>query len=942
LLVLLPLTGCDSDPVEARFVTLEATPPTLAFTAVPVGVADESVVFIANRGNGPWSPEAPPVVDGAGFSWVSGCDAPVGPQETCELRVRFAPVAEGSATGTVTVEAPGVGAQGSDVRVVVDLSGTGAPPVLLLSPPTLDFGTLAVDDFAVQVITAENVGPERLAFDLVASSEDYRVAGDTRSSVRLDPGERREVNVTFQPRRGGPIDGTVIAEVCGPGCGPTVTLSGIGAAPRIDADPRFVELGTVGVGATAEAVLTLRNIGTGTLRLDGLDLLSTTADLQIETAEALPLGLADGGSLDVTVRYTPTTGRAALDAMLVVRSNDPLSPEVFIPVDGQTFGPGLEVLPDVAHFGRLEDGGSRDLTLIVRSVGTAIVDDVTLSLEGTGFSFVQALPAGPLPPGEALAVGVRATAVGAAVTNGGSTGRLVARGVDVSATADLAFLAGTTGCVPVAVQPHANLGFVPVRSGASGAVVVDNIGDAPCRLTRFEPGGRGLGFDPDFSIAPQGLATLLPGESGRVQFAFSGVRTGARHTIVELGFEDVAAPLFVSASATVIDGSLGAVPPTVGLGPVAVGCADPTGVSSVVNTGGTTLEVSNIRIDPPGAPFVVRAGNLPVRLLPGASRAVAIEALVGTGGVGTHTAVVTFETDVGISTTLQLGLEVVTETAPVVETFTVAPASAVDILFIVDNSGSMFDDQELLAANFESFFEVGLAGGAPSFQLGITTTDVLSEGAARGLLVGSPPILTAGTPALESAFANNVRVGIDGTGLELGLEAMRLALEHPDNARFLRRDAALSVVFVTDEEDAGALPGDLPDAALARDPADYIAFLEAVKGGTVGNAPVLVSGVVVPGFATRYEALVRHFGGTILDISTADWGEQLAEVGNATFALARSFRLGSDPAVASIVVEVDGVATTGFTFDAARRTVVLDEAPAAGAEVVITYRSGCQ
>jgi hypothetical protein len=114
-----------------------------------------------------------------------------------------------------------------------------------------------------------------------------------------------------------------------------------------------------------------------------------------------------------------------------------------------------------------------------------------------------------------------------------------------------------------------------------------------------------------------------------------------------------------------------------------------------------------------------------------------------------------------------------------------------------------------------------------------------------------------------------------------------------------------------------------------------------VKGGTVGNAPVLVSGVVVPGFATRYETLVRHFGGTTLDIQTADWGEQLAEVGNATFALTRSFRLGSDPAVASIVVEVDGVATTGFTFDVTRRIVVLDDAPRAGAEVVITYRSGC-
>lgn len=934
--------GCDSDPVEARFVTLEATPAALTFAAVPVGVADESVVFIANRGNGPWMPEAPPVLDGAGFVWVSGCDAPVGPQETCELRVRFAPVAEGGASGSVAVSAPGVGLQGSDVDVVIPLAGTGAAPVLLLTPPSLDFGALAVDDFAVQVITAENVGPERLTFDLVTSSEDYRVAGDTRASLRLAPGERRELNVTFQPRRGGPIDGAVVAEVCGPGCGLSVALRGSGAAPRLETEPRFVELGAVDVGDEAEVVVTLRNTGTGVLRIDGVDLLSGTDDLQLELAEELPLGVDDGDSVNVTLRYAPTTGRAALGAMLVVRSNDPLSPEVFVPVDGQTVGPGLEVLPGVAHFGRLDDGDTRDLTLIVRAVGTDPVDNVSITLEGTGFSFVQAPPPGPLQPGQALQLGVRAAAVPAAVTAGGSTGRLVASGDGVVASADLAFLAGTAGCVPVAAVPHLNLGFVPVRSGASGAVVVENIGDAPCRLVRFEPGGRGLGFDPDFSIAPQGLSTLAPGQSGRVQFAFAGTRPGARQTVVELGFDGVAAPVFVSAGATVIEGSLGTFPASVALGPVALGCDDPTAVSSVVNTGGTTLGITNIRVDPPDAPFVVSANNLPIRLLPGASRAVSVEARTTDAGVGSHTAVVTFETDVGISTTLQISLEVVADADAVEETFTIAPASAVDILFIIDNSGSMFDDQALLAENFQSFFEVGLLGGAPSFQVGVTTTDVLSEGAARGRLVGSPAILDAGTPELESAFAANVLVGIDGAGLELGLEALRLALEHPDNSRFLRRDAALSVVFVTDEEDAGAFPGDLPDAALARDPADYIAFLEAVKGGTVGNAPILVSGIVVPGVAIRYESLVRYFGGTILDIQTANWGERLADVGNATFSLVRSFRLGAAPAAASLVVELDGNATTDFTFDVARQTVILDEAPRAGAEVVIRYRSGCQ
>ena len=115
-----------------------------------------------------------------------------------------------------------------------------------------------------------------------------------------------------------------------------------------------------------------------------------------------------------------------------------------------------------------------------------------------------------------------------------------------------------------------------------------------------------------------------------------------------------------------------------------------------------------------------------------------------------------------------------------------------------------------------------------------------------------------------------------------------------------------------------------------------------MKSGTVGNAPILVSGVVLTGAASRYESLVRHFGGTLLDIRTPDWGERLSEVGNDTFALARSFQLGSEPVDGSLTVEVDGQPTTAFSYDAVRRTVVIDPAPRAGATVDVSYQSWCR
>jgi hypothetical protein len=426
-----------------------------------------------------------------------------------------------------------------------------------------------------------------------------------------------------------------------------------------------------------------------------------------------------------------------------------------------------------------------------------------------------------------------------------------------------------------------------------------------------------------------------------VQFGFTATRAGPRSTVVELGFVDVAAPLFVSASATAIDGSIGAVPPTVTMGPVAATCQPPEGNSALVNDGAVSLEVTGMTMDPPQAPFTVDVGPLPFQLRAGASHGIAVRGLVNRASVGVNTATITFTTSINVNATVQLSLEVTPAGELVEEVFTASPASSVDILFVVDNSGSMQDDQALLAANFATFFEQGLAGDAPDFQLGVTTTDVLSPDSARGELVGNPKVLTTATPDLATTFEEHVLVGVNGSGLELGLEAARLALEHPANAGFLRRDAALSVVFVTDEEDAGAVPEFLPDPSLSRAPSEYVALLESLKVGSAGNAPVLVSGVLTPGAATRYETVVRHFGGSVLDITTPDWGERLSEIGRDTFNLARSYALEGDPLAGSVIVLVDGQQTTDFVVDIQRRTVVLTDAPRAGAEIVIRYQSGC-
>jgi hypothetical protein len=167
-----------------------------------------------------------------------------------------------------------------------------------------------------------------------------------------------------------------------------------------------------------------------------------------------------------------------------------------------------------------------------------------------------------------------------------------------------------------------------------------------------------------------------------------------------------------------------------------------------------------------------------------------------------------------------------------------------DILFVVDNSGSMADEQENLAINFQSF--VDQTAGWADYRIGVVTTDLSAPDGERGgyttftFSASYPHILTdfdysacaptgidhgcfrGPDPALRAidgqltreeqidAFADNIRVGTCGVGVEGGLEAMLEALRNTGpggcNQGFLRAHANLVLIIVSDEDDSGARP----------------------------------------------------------------------------------------------------------------------------------------
>lgn len=240
----------------------------------------------------------------------------------------------------------------------------------------------------------------------------------------------------------------------------------------------------------------------------------------------------------------------------------------------------------------------------------------------------------------------------------------------------------------------------------------------------------------------------------------------------------------------------------------------------------------------------------------------------------------------------------------------------VDVLFVVDNSGSMEQEQAKLTANFQSFISHFTSLGL-DFHIGVITTDT-EDPDESGKLQGG--FLTTATPEIDRAFLERATVGTAGSGSESGLEAMRLAFTEPNlsgtNAGFLRPDAILAVIMVSDEEDWSDGDNNEPPIADAPPIADYANLLLALKNGDPSKVtfPVIVGDV--PGGCSsidaeaeagvRYHELATSLNGSKSSICSEDFATVLDAIGSDLAGLVTAFPLQYTPDPTTIWVKVDG------------------------------------
>lgn len=305
--------------------------------------------------------------------------------------------------------------------------------------------------------------------------------------------------------------------------------------------------------------------------------------------------------------------------------------------------------------------------------------------------------------------------------------------------------------------------------------------------------------------------------------------------------------------------------------------------------------------------------------------------------------------------------------------------SKVDILWVIDNSGSMQTSQNNLSANFPTFiddfssrnldFHIGVIGSdafvaLPQMSNYYNGAQYLQERPQAqwakfrdgGSTHSGIYVLNALTPNLNSTFVVNATLGINGLGDERPLQSFKVALSSSLNSGFLRLGSYLAVILLTDEDDFSHdgntyLENQYANPAL-HTIQSYVSFLDGLTGSTATQKNYAVHSIAIQDAACRdslgagrkigqrVNALATATGGVLASLC-ADFATQLEIIAGDIIELSTQFFLSRIPVPETIVVRVNGqvLPSQGWVYNASANSIVFQGSyvPTQGSQINVSF-----
>lgn len=944
-------------------------PSVVSFGEVPGGTYEDILVRAENEGAQTMQVNAVRMKGGSSPDFtVIGAPEPLpnlGPGEKFEFSVRYTPLDGNADAGTVVVDYT---KSGVETLAEALCDGQEISPNLLLVPGKIDFNkdnlqndvNIELDSEYTRDVILKNgggyeariqdisfvQGPD-IAFDLDQFTLEGWQAADGDEGVALAPGAKIPLTVHFHPTNAWAASFFPVARLVVSSDDPNAPETGIDifarlTTPDIEVAPPTVDFNFVAQEFTANREVTIFNRGQADLIIEEISFPDNpTGEFGFEIDEdfgpiaTVPSAHAIPPDETVTFKVTFTNEGGVSGTQfgkMKILSNDPVDPEIEVSLQAQrTKNPECKIslVPPKVNYGVVPHGTSKEMSLALKNIGSG---NCTFQL--------------------------------AKITDCGGFAGLFTN-CDAGATI---------------LSSHYKMTQMPPP-------VIDGMapGDMVMLKVKFTPPATASIFDFENYPALLSIQYREPYSSGDGSYT--------THTYPENCISSD--PLGGNNCQPNIEGKSGTsrisvLPDHLDFGVVTVGCYSQTMKVSLYNTGNAPLEIKNAYIDP-GCPSLTEfkikeLPPLPQNVDP--QNPLVIKVVYHPQNLGDDQCTLIIESTDQDEPQFTVPLEGAgTFETENTDEFVQITGQNVDVLFSIDSSGSMSEEVSNVADNVGDF-AAGAATWQNDFQLGLigVCIDTRPECWNTGNVQG-PGVLHNDATSFKQVVkdldkkANNP-IGNDGgcsPDQEAALESAHLALTLPRifkddlpctsdsecqepykcrtmtdgtkacagwNGGFMRDDAALEIILISDEEDQSPAT-----------PAFYIDFFNSIKGfanqnlmhvhaivGDKGSGCTSNNGDADAG--NRYIEVQEATGGVFASICDSDFSDALTDIGNVAFGLKKQFFLTrtADPSTVKLWVN-DVECTGGWVYDQPSNSIIFDEfgscMPNAGDEITVWYKTVC-
>jgi hypothetical protein len=273
---------------------------------------------------------------------------------------------------------------------------------------------------------------------------------------------------------------------------------------------------------------------------------------------------------------------------------------------------------------------------------------------------------------------------------------------------------------------------------------------------------------------------------------------------------------------------------------------------------------------------------------------------------GSYTYVITAKDQLGNTTTAEIKWKVLINLDSQVHPFSVTGNnSALDVLFVVDNSGSMVEEQAEIRNRISGFISK-LQG--IDWQIAVTSTDPepyarFGDGQFRKFSNGNF-ILTPQEANPQTLLGDNIFMGSSGSGDERGINANYRAIERAAasatsaQAKLIRSSAALATVLISDEDECSV---GCSANVISSSPQGLIDLVKTQL--SLEKRFAFHSIIWRPGTSCStgyneghtYKQLTQLTGGIMGDVCASNYANQLEDIGTSVVNLVKSVQLRCAP-----------------------------------------------